>query len=69
MGNSVGIVVLVNTNNAASAAALSSGRTVDPTLGACAKELWLLTALGSFDIEIQHQLQFVGALSRTHASS
>ena len=37
--NSAGIVVLVNTDNAASAAALSSGRAVDPTLGACVRGL------------------------------
>ena len=37
--NSVGIVVLVNSDNAASAAALSSGRTVEATLEACAREI------------------------------
>ena len=56
--NSAGIMVLVNTDNAASAATLSSGCTVDPTLGACTRELWLLAAL----IKIRHkpgvQLQF-----------
>ena len=65
--NSVGIVVLVSTDNAASAAALSSGHSVDPTLGACARELWLIGALGSFAIENWHkpgaQLQFADALS------
>ena len=53
--NSAGIVVLVNTDNAASATALSSGRTVDAALGACAREIWLLAALGSFEIEVRHK--------------
>ena len=65
-------MVLVNTDDAASAATLSLGRAVDPTLGTCTRELWLLTALGSFDFEIRHkpgaQLQFADALSLSHAS-
>ena len=56
--NSAGIMVLVNIDNATSAATLSSGRAVYPTLGACA-------------IEIRHkpgaQLQFADALSRAQA--
>ena len=70
--NSAGIVVLVNTDNAASAAALSSGRAVDATFGACVREIWLLAAIGSYDIEVRHkpgaQLQFADALSRAHCS-
>ena len=37
--NSVGIVILVNMDNAAFATALSSGRAMDATLGACAREI------------------------------
>ena len=63
--NSVEIVVLVNTDNAASAAALSLGH-------ACAREIWLLAALGSFEIEVRHkpcaQFQFMDTLSRPHNS-
>ena len=53
--NSAGIVVIVNTDNAASAAALSSGRATDATLGVCAREIWLLAALRSYDIEVRHK--------------
>ena len=70
--NLAGIVLLVNTDNAASAAALSSGGAVDGNLGACAREIWLLAALGNFGIEVQHKLgaqfQFADTLSRAHSS-
>ena len=70
--NSAGIVVLVNTDNATSTTALSLGRGVDATLGAYAREIWLLAALGSFEIEVRHkpgtQLQFADALIRAHSS-
>ena len=70
--NSAGIVVLINTDNAASAAALSWGRATDATLGACVREIWLLAANGSYDIEVRQkpgvQLQFADALSSAHCS-
>ena len=70
--NCAGIVVLVNTDNAASAATVSTGRAVDPTLCACARELWLLPALGFYILEIRHkpggELIFTDALSRAHTS-
>ena len=64
--NSVGIVMLVNTENAASAAALSSGRAVDP-MGLCQGAV-----APRFALEIRHKpgtlLQFVDDLSHAHAS-
>lgn len=44
-----GAKIIINTDNISSAHALESGRTTDPTLGACARELWLLVARHDFD--------------------
>ena len=67
-----GLNVVVNSNNAASAYTLESRRVTDPTLGACAHEIWNIVALGSFTISVRHKrgadLIFASALCRTHAS-
>ena len=61
-----GLDIVVNTNNA------GTGRATDATLVACAHEIWLLAALGSFTIAIRHKpgadLIFADALSRAHVS-
>lgn len=62
-------LIIIYTDNMASSYALESGRTRDPTLAACARELWLLAASNSHNISIKHkrgsQLQLADALSRT----
>ena len=67
-----GATVIVNTDNAASAAALESGRATDPTLAACSREMWLLAAHLNVNIEIRHKpgvdLVLADALSRYHCS-
>ena len=50
-----GLDIVVNTDNAASAHALGTGRVTDATFAACAREIWLLAALGSFTITIRHK--------------
>ena len=60
--------ILVKTDNMGSVYALSTGRTKDAVLAACARELWLFSALRNVDILITHtpgeQLQLADALSR-----
>ncbi len=67
-----GLDIVVNTDNSASAHTLGTGPATDVTLAACAREIWLLAALGSFTITIRHKpgadLIFADALSRAHAS-
>lgn len=67
-----GATVLINTDNAASAASLETGRGRDPILGACARQLWLLAARGGFTVEVRHKaghlLLLADALSRAHSS-
>lgn len=45
-----------------------SGKTKDPVLGACAREMWLLAAKADHDIDIQHRcgalIPLADALSR-----
>ena len=60
--------VLIKTDNMGSVFALSTGKTRDPVLAACARELWLFSALRNIDILITHvpgeQLHLADALSR-----
>ena len=60
--------MLLKTDNMATKYALSSGRTRDPVLAACAREIWLISALKDVDILIYHApgdtLVLADALSR-----
>ena len=60
--------VLVKTDNMGAKFALSTGKTRDPVLAACARELWLISALQELDIMIHHapgdSLVLADALSR-----
>lgn len=64
-------LVIIYTDNIASSYALETGRTKDPTLASCARELWLLAARRLHQISVKHkpgrQLEFVDALSRMHS--
>ena len=61
-------LILVNTDNSASQAVLESGTGRDPVLCACAREVWLISALYSTEIRINHkpgvELVLADALSR-----
>lgn len=63
-------IVLV-TDNLGSRYALASGRTKDPVLGACARELWLAAATADHEIEIRHKegalIPLADALSRSYS--
>lgn len=60
--------VLILTDNSSSSTALMTGRTKDPILGACARELWLEAARHDDTITIEHrpgtQIPLADALSR-----
>ena len=60
--------VLIKTDNSATMFALSTGKTKDPVLAACARELWLFSAIRQLDILIHHtpgqDLVLADALSR-----
>ena len=60
--------ILVKTDNMGSVYALSTGKTRDPVLAVCARELWLFSALRNVDILISHvpgeSLHLADALSR-----
>lgn len=60
--------VVVWTDNSASAWALQTGRTKDPILGACAREIWLLASLMNHNLTIRHKagtdIPLADALSR-----
>lgn len=62
--------IVMVTDNSGSAYALSTGRTKDPVLAACARELWLHAACADHHVEIQHQngnnIPLSDALSRAH---
>lgn len=61
--------VVVWTDNSASAWALQTGRTKDPVLAACAREIWLVAAINNHNIEIKHKpgsdIPLLDALSRS----
>lgn len=65
--------VIILTDNMASSHALTSGRTRDSVLGACARELWLEAAKRGDNIIINHrpgeQIPLADALSRMHVDS
>lgn len=47
-------LVVILTDNMASSFALMSGKTKDPTLASCLRQLWLLAAANCHHIQIQH---------------
>jgi len=65
-----GILVVINTDNEASSEVLTTGRGADQTLGKCARELWLMSALGNYEVLVKHkpgsELILADALSRAH---
>lgn len=66
--NTEGKLVIILTDNLSSSYALTSGKTKDPVLAACAREMWLFAAIADHDIEIQHKsgalIPLADALSR-----
>ena len=60
--------ICVKTDNMGSKFALSTGKTKDPILGACAREIWLISAVQELDILVTHapgeSLILADALSR-----
>lgn len=62
------LTVVLLTDNIASSYALSSGRTRDPILGACARQMWLEAACRNQEFIIQHKpgidIPLADALSR-----
>ena len=60
--------ILVRTDNIAAMYALNTGRTHDPVLASCAREIWLLAALQDLDVLLVHipgvDLVLADALSR-----
>lgn len=67
------LTVILLTDNIASSYALSSGKTKDPDLGACARQLWLEAAIRDQCFVIRHkpgtQIPLADALSRYHQDS
>ena len=63
-------VLNVYTDNSASQQVMTTGSGQDPTLCACARELWLYTAIHDTEIVVRHKpgkdLTLVDALSRRH---
>lgn len=55
VGNISPANVTIWTDNMASSYALSTGRTKDPILAACARELWLQAAKFNHQVEIRHK--------------
>lgn len=60
--------IVIRTDNIASSFALTTGKTKDPILGACARQLWLFAAINNHHIEIKHipgeDIPVADALSR-----
>lgn len=63
--------IKIYTDNSSSSYALSSGKTRDPILAACARELWLEAAVRDIEIKIEHKpgsdIPLADALSRMHS--
>lgn len=63
--------IVVHTDNISSSFALTTGRTRDPILAACAREIWLEGAIRDIDIKIVHKpgtsILLADALSRASA--
>lgn len=68
-----GKCVVIAMDNLASHVALTSCRTKDSVLGACARELWLAAATADHDIQIIHKesttIPLADALSRYHSDT
>ncbi len=68
-----GLHILVKTDNQASSQVLSTGKGSDPILCACARELWLFTALNNCSVSVVHtpgvDLPVADALSRAGQSA
>lgn len=47
--------IIINTDNISYSFAISTGKTRDPVLAACAREIWLEAAIRDIDIRIQHK--------------
>ena len=64
--------IIITTDNSAAMYSLNTGRTRDPILAACSRELWLLAALQELKITVNHApgvtLVLADALSRRHQS-
>ena len=64
--------VIITTDNSAAMHTLNTGRTRDPILAACSRELWLVAALRELEIVVNHapgtSLVLADALSRRHGS-
>lgn len=64
----VNTLITIFTDNMAGSHALQTGRTRHPTLGACARELWLAAAVNHHTITIKHkpgsEIELADALSR-----
>lgn len=60
--------ILINTDNISSSFALTTGKTRDPVLAACAREIWLEGAVRDIEIKIVHKpgnlIPLADALSR-----
>ena len=65
-----GLKIVVYTDNMSSASSLRSGRTKDPALAACSRQLWLEAAVGDHVLDIRHkpgaEIPLADALSRYH---
>lgn len=65
--------IIVWTDNSASAWALQSGRTRDPVLAACAREIWLIASIHNHNITVKHKagkdIPLADALSRAAFSN
>ena len=62
-------IILISTDNLASQQVLSSGKGKEPLLFACARQLWLISAINNCELEIKHKpgadLVLADALSRS----
>lgn len=67
------LTVVLLTDNMASSFTLSTGKTKDSTLGACARQLWLEAAIKDQNFIIQHkpgsQIPLADALSRIYVDT
>lgn len=65
-----GAGILIYTDNISSSFALSTGKTKDPVLSACARQIWLEAAVRDVEVKIVHKhgalIPLADALSRVH---
>ena len=68
--DSQGVRIVITTDNLGSQLALETGRTHEPVLATCARQLWLEASLHDHVIEIRHkkgtEIPLADALSRQH---